>query len=103
MGHTYIEQLLVSLKFKLNILCFIWTSCRRGVCLCVGIQSSPTLDPKDCSPSGSSVHGLFQARILEQLLFSTPGDLPDPGIKLRSPTLQVDSLPSEPPRKPESH
>jgi len=26
-----------------------------------------------------------------------PGDLPDPGIKLRSPTLQADSLPSEPP------
>ena len=28
--------------------------------------SCPTLwDPKDCSPSGSSVHGLLQARILE--------------------------------------
>ena len=27
-------------------------------------------------------------------------DLPDPGIKPRSPILQVDSLPSEPPRKP---
>ena len=29
-----------------------------------------------------------------------PGDLPSPGIELRSPTLQVDSLPSEPPGKP---
>ena len=28
------------------------------------------------------------------------GDLPDPGIKLRSPELQADSLPSEPPEKP---
>ena len=29
-------------------------------------QSCPTLcDPMDCSPSGSSVHGIFQARILE--------------------------------------
>ena len=27
-----------------------------------------------------------------------PGDLPSPGIKPRSPTLQADSLPSEPPR-----
>jgi len=27
------------------------------------------------------------------------GDLPDPGIKPRSPTLQADYLPSEPPRK----
>ena len=34
------------------------------------------------------------------LPFSSPGDLPDPGIKLRSPTLQADSLPSEPPGKP---
>jgi len=30
-----------------------------------------------------------------------PQDLPDPGIKLRSPALQADSLPSEPQRKPE--
>ena len=28
-----------------------------------------------------------------------PGDLPNPGIKPRSPTLQADSLPSEPPGK----
>ena len=28
-----------------------------------------------------------------------PGDLPNPGIKPRSPALQVDSLPSEPPGK----
>ena len=29
-------------------------------------QSSPTLrDPMDCSPPGSSVHGTFQARVLE--------------------------------------
>ena len=31
-----------------------------------------------------------------------PGDLPNPGIKPRSPTLQADSLPSEPPRKPKN-
>ena len=30
-------------------------------------QSCPTLsDPMDCSPSGSSIHGIFQARLLEQ-------------------------------------
>ena len=29
-----------------------------------------------------------------------PGDLPNPGIKPRSPELQADSLPSEPPGKP---
>ena len=32
--------------------------------------------------------------------FSSPGDLPDPGIKPRSPALQADSLPTEPPGKP---
>ena len=34
------------------------------------------------------------------LLFPSPGDLPDTGIKLGPPTLQADSLPSEPARKP---
>ena len=34
------------------------------------------------------------------LLFPPPGDLLNPGIEPGSPTLQVDSLPSEPPRKP---
>ena len=32
----------------------------------------------------------------------SPGDLPDPGIKPRSLTLQVDSLPTEPPGKPKN-
>ena len=35
-----------------------------------------------------------------RLPFPSPGDLPDPGIKPRSPTLQADALPSEPPGKP---
>ena len=35
------------------------------------------------------------------LPFPSPGDLPDPGVKPRSPTLQADSLPSEPPGKPQ--
>ena len=35
------------------------------------------------------------------LPFSPPGDLPDPGIKPGSPALQEDSLPTEPPGKPQ--
>ena len=46
----------------------------------------------DCGLPGSSVHGILQAR--------TPGDLPDPGIKTGSPTLQADSLPTELQGKP---
>jgi len=34
------------------------------------------------------------------LPFPSPGDLPEPGIELGSPTLQADSLLTEPPRKP---
>ena len=36
-----------------------------------------------CSPQGSPVHGIFQARILE-LSLPTPKDLPDSGIKTAS-------------------
>ena len=32
------------------------------------------------------------------LPFLSPGDLPDPGIEPKSPTLQADALPSEPPK-----
>ena len=44
-------------------------------------QSCPTLcDPMDCSWPGPSIHGIFQAWILEWVPFSFPGDLPDPGL-----------------------
>ena len=64
-------------------------------------QSYPTVcDLTDCSPPGSSVHGILQARILEWgLPFPSPGDLPDPGIEPVSSALQADSLPPEPPGK----
>ena len=56
-------------------------------------QSSLTLcNSMGCSPPGSSVHGILQARILE-LPFPSPGDFPEPGIEPRSPSLQADSLP----------
>ena len=36
-------------------------------------QLCPTLyDPMDCSPPGSSVHGILQARILEGVAISSP-------------------------------
>ena len=63
-------------------------------------QSCPTLcNPMDCSPPGSSIHGILQARILEWVAISFSRDLPNPGIEPRSPTLQADALTSEPPRK----
>jgi len=40
----------------------------------------------DCSPSGSSVHGILQAGLWSGLPLPSPGDLPDTGIKPRSLT-----------------
>ena len=54
----------------------------------------------DCSPPGSSVHRILQERVLEWVVIPSLGALPDPGIELRSPTLQADPLLSEPPGKP---
>ena len=45
---------------------------------------------------GYTVHGILQARILEWVAFPFSRDLPKPGIELRSPTWQADSLPAEP-------
>ena len=54
-------------------------------------------DLVDYSLPGSSVYGIFQARILEWVAISFSRDLSDPGIKLGSLAVQADSLPSEPP------
>ena len=47
-------------------------------------------DSMDCSPPGSSDHGMFQASILMWLAFPSAGGLPNPGIKHRSPALLTD-------------
>ena len=54
----------------------------------------------DFSQPGSSVHGSSQAKTLEWVAINSPGDLPQQETELRSPALQADSLPSEPPGKP---
>ena len=56
----------------------------------------------DYSLPGSSVHEIFQAgkEYVSGLLFPSPGDLPDPRIKLGSLALQVDFLPTELTGKP---
>ena len=55
-----------------------------------------------------TAHGILQDRLLEWAAIpfsrgsSKPRDLPNPGIEPRSPALQVDSLPAEPPGKPKN-
>ena len=57
------------------------------------LQSCPTLcDPMDCSPPGSSVHGISRQEYFSRLPFPTPGNLPDSRIEPVSPASQADSL-----------
>ena len=72
-----------------------------------GTQSHPALcDPMDCSLPGPSVHGIFQARILE-LAFPTAEDLPDPRIEPPflvspvAPALVGKFITTAPPGKPQ--
>ena len=44
--------------------------------------------------------GFSRQEYWKGLPFPSPGELPDPGIEPRSPALQADTLPSEPPGKP---
>ena len=68
----------------------------KCICCAVLTQLCPTLrDPVDCSPPGSFVHGDSPGKNTG-VSCHAPGDLLNPGIKSRSPTLQTDSLPSEP-------
>ena len=80
-------------------------------------SSSPRALPEDVAPDGGLIGparpptlvavGLSLSKPSWQeywsgLPFPSPGDLPDPRIKPRSPALQADSLPSEPPGKPKN-
>ena len=69
--------------------------------LCRIAQSCLTLcDPMHYSPPGSPVHGILQAWILEWVAVPFSRGSSCPRMEPRSPTLQADSLPSEPPGKP---
>ena len=74
------------------------------VCVCVCAQSLSCVqlfcDSMNRSPPGSSAHGIFQARILELVVISSPGELPDPGTKLFSPSFAGGFFTTEPTGKP---
>ena len=82
-------------------LTFLWSSTQRDFppppLLCVLVaQSYPTLcDPWTEAHQAPLSMGFFRQEYWSGLPFPSPGDLPNPGIKLRS--LQADSLPSQPP------
>ena len=62
-------------------------------------MSNP-LNSEACSPPGSSLHGILQARILKWIPLSSPWYLPNPGVKPRSPAWKAVYLLSKPPGKP---
>ena len=65
------------------------------------LQSCPTLgDPMDCSPPGSSVHGILQAKTLEQAAISSSRNLRNPGIEPGCPALAGGFFIAEPLGKP---
>ena len=72
--------------------------------MCMSTLSRVQLcDPMDCIPPGSSVHGIYQARILEWIASSLSRDLPDAGIQPVSLELLALSgrfFTTEPPGKP---
>ena len=86
-----IWQLYIHLKHVFQNLVHLY------VCVLCRSVMSDSCNAINCSPPGSSVHGIFQARILEWVAISFSGDLPYPGIE---PTTRVswivDSLPIEP-------
>ena len=75
----------------------------RDACVCAKwLQSCPTL----CYPRTVACQAPLSIEFSRQeywsgLPFLSPEDLTNPEIRPRSPALQVDSLPSEPPGKPE--
>ena len=64
---------------------------------------SDSCDLMDCSPVGSSVHGIFQARILKWVGILPPRGLPNSGIEPESPASPAVAdgfFTREPPGKP---
>ena len=60
---------------------------------------STLCNPMDYSLLGSSIHGIFQARVLEWVAISVSRGSSQTGIEPRSPALQANALPFELPGK----
>ena len=94
--HSFKEVLLSLTKLATSSIhsgSYSWKNCCSVSCCLVMLT---LYDPLDCGPPGSSVHGIFQARILERVAISFSKDLPDSEIEPESPVfsaLQAVSLP----------
>ena len=55
------------------------------LCMCVCLVMSALCYPMDCSPTGSSVHGILQGRILEQVAISSSRGSSQPRDRTHAP------------------
>ena len=84
---------------------YIFINCHIGQTPCVISHSvvSDFLQPHGLQPARLLYPwGFFRQEYWSELPCPPLGDCPNPGIKPRSPTLQIDSLPAEPPGKPKN-
>ena len=89
-------------------LCCTHATCNTAqqLCYCCLVTKSclTLCNPRDCSPLGSSVHGILQARILEWIAISFSRGSSHPRdwtrVSCTGRHWQADSLPAEPPGKP---
>ena len=77
------------LIFKVGLVVVVWS-----------LSHARLLWPHGLSPARPLCMGFPGQEYCSGLPFPSPGNLPDPGIKSGSPSLQEDSLPTEPPGKP---
>ena len=76
---------------RINLVCLFQLFRLEFILLSVDCSVVPNaLQPRGlCSSPGSTVHGILQARIPEQVTIPSCKDLLNPGIKLGSPALQA--------------
>ena len=90
----------VLLKERFPDLSEVQVSCRVYSLAYFCVLVAQSCDPMDCIAHQAPLStGISRQEYWSGLPFSSPGDLPNPGIEPRSPALQAGSLPSEPPRK----
>ena len=72
------------------------------LCVCVAQLCPALFDPRDCSLPGSSVHGIFQAKILQWVVIFYSRESPWPGIRPMSPALAGGFFTTAPPGEPDA-
>ena len=87
-----------SAHFLIGLFFCYWVVC---CCYLVAKLYLTSCNPVDCKPPDFSVHGIWQARILEWVAISFSKGLPDPGIKPASTALAGQFFTTEPPGSPE--